>query len=461
MQKRNWARLAGAFLLVATVGACEDHLTGPGLTTDPNNPSTAEIDQIFHGVQVKTFYWQTGNLSRVAAMWVNQMAGTDRQYLALDEYDFGKEEFDGEFNGAYINGGLVDMRKVQSRAEEAGDRLYAGVAKVYEALMMGTVASVWGDVPYSEAVGESATPAFDEQADVYAAVQGVLDEAIGDLASGAGEGPGELDLIFGGDPDAWIEVAHTLKARFYMHWVEAQGAGSAGAGTACGGSDCLTAAITAAGNGISDPANDLVSIHTSTPGEQNMWYQFVFVFRPGYMSAGETLVDLLVSRDDPRLDQYFDPMGNGTYVGAPPATEGTFSQLAAGGRGAADANQPIVTYLENELILAEAYARQDDFTQARAHLDAARAEVGLAASPASDGELLDAIIEEKYIAMFQNIEVWNDMKRSCAPVFTPPADELISRIFYSGDERNTNPNTPAETDVFDKNDNNPNACFAT
>jgi starch-binding outer membrane protein, SusD/RagB family len=457
MRHARWTRLAGALALAGVLTACNDFLSGPELTTDPNNPSTAEIEQLFHGVQLNTFFWQTGNLARVISMWTNQMAGTDRQYLSLDAYDFGKEEFDGEFNGVYIAGGLVDMRKVQELA--GNDRTYAGIARVYEALMMGTAASIWGALPYSEAVGDVATPVFDSQSAVYATVQTVLDAAIADLQSGTGAGPGFIDLVYGGDRTAWLQAAHTLKARFYMHWVEAQAAGVPGAAVACGQQSCLDQAIAAAANGISSPANDLKSWHTSTPGEQNMWYQFVYVFRPGYISAGKTLVDLLVARNDPRLPHYFDPVTGGQYVGAEPASEGNFSLLAAGGRGSASFQQPIVTYLEDELILAEARARQQSYGLARGHINAARASVGLGPTAAVDANLLQEAITEKYIAMFQNIEAWNDLKRSCAPAFTPPADELISRIFYSGDERNTNPNTPEESTVFDKNENDPVGCF--
>jgi hypothetical protein len=459
MRSQRMTRLAALLAILASLAACDDFLSGPELTDDPNNPSTATRDQLFHAVQINTFFWQTGNLARSASMWVNQMVGTDRQYLAYDAYDFGEDEFNAEFDGVYIGGGLVDMRKVEALSEEQGDRVFAGVTRVYEALMVGTASSIWGALPYSEAVGEAATPMFDAQSDISAALQGVLDAAIADLQSGAGPGPGDLDLVLGGDADAWVEVAHTLKARFYMHWVEAENAAVAGAATACGGS-CLTNAINAALDGISAPANDLDAYFTTTAGEQSMWYQFVTIFRPGYMSAGATLVDLLEARGDPRIAEYFDEIPAGGYVGGLPQASGSFSGLSATGRGASDYNVPIVTFLENELILAEAYARQGNADDARSHINAARAAVGLAPIAAGTAAtMLQEAINEKYIATFQNIEAWNDMKRNCSPVFPPPADELISRIYYSGDERNANPNMPEETDLFQKNENDPAGCF--
>src|SRR6185312_2465670 len=103
-----------------------------------------------------------------------------------------------------------------AKAEADGDKVFAGIGKVWEAFAVGMAASLWGDIPYSEAAGEVDTPKLDKQADVYAAVQTLLDAAITDLKSGQGKGPGSADLIYGGDAAKWIQAAHTLKARYYM-----------------------------------------------------------------------------------------------------------------------------------------------------------------------------------------------------------------------------------------------------
>ena len=110
-------------------------------------------------------------------------------------------------------------------AQDAGRRVYAGILKVHEAYIIGMTASIFGDIPYSEAADASiAEPRLDDQSAVYAAIQTLLDDAIADLASGAGDTPDVFDLNFGGDAASWTSVAYTLKARFYMHWGEATGA---------------------------------------------------------------------------------------------------------------------------------------------------------------------------------------------------------------------------------------------
>lgn len=449
----------GVLALAGSLAACDDYLSGPGVSDDPNRPSAATMEQLYHGVQVNQFVWHTGNIPRVASLWMQQMSGTGRQHQNRDMYEVDDGDFDGSFSAVYAGGGLVDIREIQTRAEASGDRTYAGIAKVWEGFLVGMASSFWGDIPYSEAVGENATPPLDEQAAVYAQVQTVLDEAIADLQAG-GTGPGELDLVYGGDAAKWAQAANTLKARFYMHWVEAQNNASTAAlaQTACGG-DCVAKAREAALKGISSPSNDMRTSHSGNPGEQNLWYQFMNINRVGDIAAGKNLVDLLKSRNDPRLAVYFSPTSSGEFIGAPPGTSITASNLGPD-RGAPTFRQPMVTYAETQLILAETSYRQGDMGAALGYLNAARAAGGLPAlTGVTGGALLEEIAIEKYIALFQNPEAWNDHKRLCAPALTPASgSQLPARLYYGQSEANVNPNIPAVGELTDRNDNDPNAC---
>lgn len=457
MTTSSMKHLAGVLLLAGAFAACGDFLSGPELTTDPNRPSTADMAQLLQGVQLNQFSFHTGDLARNAAMWTQQMAGTSQQYIDRDLYNIVEGDFDFYFTLVYTGGGLVDMRNIERMADESGDRVYGGIAKVWEAYQMGMAASMWGDIPYSEAVSDVEQPVLDPQEDVYAAVQTLLDGAIADLQSGSGTGPGATDLVYAGDPSLWTQAAYTLKARFYLHWVEAQDAGMAQAATACGG-DCVAGALAAAQNGIASSAADFQTYQADNPGEQNFWYQFMTVFRPGYISAGQYLVDLLQTRGDPRLTEYFAATSSGQVVGVPPGTSSTASALSDS-RGAPDFNQPLITHAENELILAEVFARQGDDTQATTHLNNARALAGLAPITPAPADLMQEIMTEKYIALFQNIEAWNDYKRTCVPDLTPATGtEVPGRLLYGSTERDSNDNIPSPEEQPARNRNDPNGC---
>lgn len=444
MKRLTFATLLPALLLAG----CDDYLEGPGLNQDPNRPTAANRDQLMVGVQVSQFTQQTGHMSRVASMWMQQMAGTDRQYQSLDRYDITESDFSPQFSGVYTGGGLVDLRRIQASAEADGDRIYAGIAKVWEGFIMGMAASVWGDIPYSQAVNEEvSTPVLDEQLAVYGMVQAVLDAAIADLTSGAGPGPGGVDLIYGGAPQPWIELAHTLKARFYMHLAEVDPANYA-------------LALEQAVQGISTPANDFTTVHTANAAEQNMWHQF-FRERDSYMRAGEFMVTLLQQRNDPRLPLYFSPNQQGTFDGASPGegVQATHSLLSPE-RAAPQFSQPMVTWAENQLILAEAALATGDAAFAQQRLNDVRQAAGLGPVSASGQALLEAIMLEKYISLFQNLEVWNDYKRTCIPALTPAAGRpaIPGRFLYGEDERNANPNIPAPSEQPVRNDNDPQPC---
>jgi len=468
---RNLRLTLGVLALTGGLAACDDYLSGPGLTEDPNQPSNASIEQVYHGMQIHNFGWHEGDIARHATMWMQQFAGTSRQMQSRDVYSIAESDLTTRFSDIYIRGGLIDMRNIQRLARQANDNTYLGISHVWEGYLMGEAASIWGDISYSMAADTAAKPKLDEQADVYKRVQAVLDSAIVELQSGQGAGPGSLDLVHGGDRAKWIQTAYTLKARFYLHWIEAQNyAGAAHNGlsaaqlqqmaqSVCGG-NCAQAALTAAQRGISSSANNFNTRHSATTGEENYWYQFMSVTRSGDLGAGRFLVDLMRSRNDPRLTQYFAPVASGQITGATPGSSAQSSQLSAT-RGAPSFSQPLITHAENLLIMAEANHRLGNTAAALENLNAARA---LAPLPALSGisgqDLLREIMHEKYVALFQNTEVWNDFKRTCLPLIAPASGtEVIGRPFYGSGERNANlQNIPAPAAQPKRNDNDPQPC---
>src|SRR5712691_3709793 len=150
-----------ALLVAVAPTACDSFLTGPGLTQSPNAPTQASRDQLFVSFQAAQFTHFEGALARSACIFVQQCAGVDRQYLSLGIYDFTEDDFSGEFDQVYTGGGLLDIRKVEASADAAGDAVYGGIARAWEAYVMGTAADIWGSIAYSEAVGDVATPHLD------------------------------------------------------------------------------------------------------------------------------------------------------------------------------------------------------------------------------------------------------------------------------------------------------------
>lgn len=440
--------LIAGFVMASVMTGCGDFLSGPKLTTDPNKQQeTRTPDQYFVPIQANTWFLNEGQIARTAAVWHQQMAGVQRQFSSLDIYSIGESDLEGEWGSFYTGGGIIDARKLQAQVTALGDRRYLGIAKIYEAWLIGTAADVWGDVPYSEAVKDVATPKLDKQMDIYAAVEALLSSAITDLAAGVGAGPGAADLVYGGNAARWIAFAHTLKARYYLHQAEFAPSNYA-------------LALAEAQQGI-QPGGDYTAYHSSLPAESNQWYQFQVVDRSGYMLAGQALVDTLKNRGDPRLAQYFAPNGSGAFIGSRPGenNDATASDLSDTRLDPAF-RQPLVTWRENQLIIAEAAFRTGDFTTALTALNAVRADVGLTPFAGAGAALIAEIMVQKWIEGFQKIESWQDYNRTCLPalVKAPGSTAIPGRYLYPINERNSNPNIPAPSQQPLRNQNDPNAC---
>lgn len=445
--------------LVATSG-CSDFLSGDKLDSDPNRPTSAQAAQLLTAVQVNSYYILNGHAARVLAMWMQQMAGTDRQYRGYDQYSITEGLF-GEYSSAYTGGGLIDMRTIQADAEETGNRVLGGIAKVWEALVMGFVADMYGDAVYSEAVDGNTypQPVLDGQVSIYAALQTVLDDAIADLSSGQGN-VGDLDLSLGGDPPAWVAVARTLKARLYLHTAEVNPTAYQQAlSTLCSGATLATCTL-----GISSADGDLNEYHSGSSGEENIWWQFIARDRDSYMRPGKFLVDLMNTRSDPRRDEYLQLNDNGTFGGAAPGEGLDAAKHSNLGltRLDPDYDQPILTYQETLAIIAESAYRTNNIALARQALDALRATFGGSAVGAglSGAALLTRILEEKYVALFQNYEVFNDWKRTCYPNLSPATQayggNIPARFTYPIAERTSNPdNIPVPGQQPRRNANDP------
>lgn len=437
--------------LAGGAGACSDFLGGDKLDTDPNRPTSAQAAQLFTAAQVNSYYIVNGHAARVLAMWVQQMAGTDRQYTGYDQYAITEGLF-GEYSGAYTGGGLIDLRSIIADATASGNKTLAGISKVWEALVMSFVADMYGDAPYSEAVRQDiTTPVLDPQVQIYAALQTLLDGALADLNAGQGS-VGALDLSLGGDRLAWVRVARTLKARLFLHTAEV----TPGA---------YALALAQAQQGINDAtgAHDLNEYHSDAAGEENIWWQFIARDRDSYTRPGKVLVDLMKARNDPRLPDYFELNDAGQYGGAAPG-EGLdptkHSNISAVRLNPSFA-QPIITWAENQAIIAETQYRGGNAGAARDALNALRTSFGLpnVSATLSGPALLTAILEEKYIALFQNYEAYNDYKRTCYPNITAASNayqgNVPARFTYPVGERTSNPNVPLPANQPRRNTNDP------
>jgi hypothetical protein len=445
MKKFNYIFIL--FALFIFVSACTDDFEE--INTSPNSATDAPLAALVVASQVSLMGVYESEDARLASMWTRQFTGNERQYGSYHTYGVTSEVF--TFFNTYI-GVIQPALDAQVKAEILGNEKTIGLVKVLRAMAYGYMTSVYGDIPLAEANSypEIQNPQYESQANVYAQVQTLLDEAIVALGGEGGIAP-TSDIFFGGDTDAWIEVAYSLKARYYLHTGD------------------NAAAITAADNGVSSSAGDLLTVHgNAVSAAQNSWYDFLVIQRQGYLTAYDSyLADILDAAST-------------SYRGDAKTDEGArFSSIFTGAATTYELNIvsffgptapfPLVSFYETKLIKAEALMNQNataNQAAALTELNAVRtslaadfggtydaylltdfAPAGIAnAGGLSTGEaLLAEIVEEKYVSLVGQVEVFNDMRRLDNPLGLTPTNgsRFPQRFLYPTDEVNSNENVPS------------------
>lgn len=474
------------FILTITMSlsACETIVSD--LNEDLNNPTDAPAELMFTGIELATASVHEGYNSLLSSIWSGYYYGYDRQWADFHVYNVAGSYFDGMWSSSYY-GIHRNARLILQKIEPSGIKVMAGMTKVIMAHNLGTMTALYGDIPFTQAaqLEEFPNAKYDSQADVYAGTQKLLDEAIKDLESGVGIPRAGTDILLGGDPKKWIEVAYTLKARFYMDTKE------------------YAAAATASAKGISKAVNSMYFPHGTIQNQnQNFIYNFLAVSRIGDGAA-------VTKANEPcYLLKIIDPTLTGSYRGNAKTDETArfnFYYLRQGvnvanrvepntvkrsnvvGFMSIDAPFPMVTFQENKLTQAELSARSGNFSEALKYLNEHRAfmntgggyinsvtasnfsykylpyedkdfEAGgmenTAGIPKNDA-LLREILEERYVTFYCQTLGWNDERRNRTSAvgvkLTPNAGtKLPWRFIYSQNEINGNPLAPKPVPgVFD------------
>ncbi|MBS1609779.1 MAG: SusD/RagB family nutrient-binding outer membrane lipoprotein [Bacteroidetes bacterium] len=298
--RKIYITLTIAFLVAFT--GCKKEFNGYLNNPNSPSPSTADVDLYLNSVQLSfnTFWTRASDLGAQL---------TRQQYWVGPFYRNGytPASFDGEWTNAYT-GVLANSTALIPLAQEQKKYVQSGIARTLTAFTLGTLVDDFGDVPYTDAVlgNENTNPNVDPGATVYAGVQTLLDSAIADFQKpGAAAGP-SVDLFYGGDADAWVTFAKTLKLRFYMQTRLVDASAKA-----------KIEELLAEDDLINDPSQDFVfqyGTSLSAPDSRHPQYgaNYVDAGGPGYLSnffmwmvASQKYGGTVNFNGDPRLRYYF------------------------------------------------------------------------------------------------------------------------------------------------------------
>ncbi|TDE42899.1 SusD/RagB family nutrient-binding outer membrane lipoprotein [Flavobacterium rhamnosiphilum] len=465
---KTYNKYLASLIAFAFVG-CTDYVEGINENPHQLGVKDAESKNIFQSALLANQYFQTTNNVRNTMLWMNQANGEDRQYVPLNNWNNNtSSDSDSAWNLAYVNC-LTQIKIGEEKANMENNAKSLGALQIIEASCVGTITSLWGDIPYSEfdINKDNNKPKFDKQSDVYKQLQLLLDQSIVNLSK-AGAIPGSLDIYYGGNTTKWTQLAYSLKARYYLHVKDYANAKS----------NAL--------KGINTASNDFKAIFGGTTSGQNFnpFYEFLEYERPGYMSGKGYAPSLLnpaspLSRNNSKTDE--SARSGFIYTGALGDESLNIDGLdndEENGKFGSDSSLPLVTYGEMLLIIAEVDARTSlsagvtSYNKYRALLDTGYS-IGVSNSGYAGltfnydvyadadfnsggmenldnitptNALLREIYQERYIYFLGNYEAFTDFRRTsniAQIVLKSGFTGTPQRLIYAQDEINTNPNVPS------------------
>lgn len=428
-------------LLICTFLGCD--ITQ--VNVDPGRPTSVSLRQQLPIAILQTASNQSSITGRAAAGFVQYYEGAG----CWPNYFMPANTFNDYWSSGVYAGALKDAQNILTQAEVEDQAHYRGIARVLLAENYGMLASMFGEVPFSEALAGNAqlNPKYDSQKEVYEGVQGLLDLAIADLTQNAQEGgPAEDDLLFGGDASAWAATAYALKARYAMHLSRRD-------------SEAATKALQWIENGA----------FTSLEAQANFqWDQSqrainplaeYAIDRPNTMIIDEAFYEIMLSRNDPRIDFYMKYVGN-TWVYYAPNEPLRWSDP--------NAKIPLISYAELMFLKAEALlytggtdseieaamqmairANMQDVGVPETEIESYLSQWGQFNSGLSLDEKLAHIINEAYFAYYGMAfqQVWTNFRRTGLPALKPqngsfssfnPSGIIPRRLLYPEIEQTTN-----------------------
>ncbi|HEU4553891.1 MAG TPA: SusD/RagB family nutrient-binding outer membrane lipoprotein [Chitinophaga sp.] len=447
------------------ITGCKKYLD---VNKNPNISEAAPLNGLLGSTTYNTAYtvYRTGNNT---SYFVQYLASPNTA-SSSDTYD--EVDYSGTWEATYNT--MADLYDLIHQADSTGAYGHAGAGRIMLALNLSIMNSLFGAVPYKEALsGNFVQPHYDEDKDVYASCLSLIDEGLADLAK---PDPKILldetrDLIHHGDTAAWRKTGYALKARLLTRITK----------TADYDPAQVLAALNSAYTGNSDDAQ-ITQFQSRSPWNQAA-YNNTQALLDGWLSTHfvAALNDSTFGVFDPRLPLIADTTRYGDYRGTingkgrvGTGTNHDESYLSLNGfYSKGGAPLILITYAECRFIAAEAYFRAGDKHNAYiAYQDGIRAnmdKIGVSAAnrdayvnnaAVSVGEAnitLALIMKEKYVAMFLNPEAWVDARRFdyMYKDFHMPEnavlDTYIRRVAYPSIETSRNAgNVPAVGSLADR-----------
>ncbi|MBW8685823.1 SusD/RagB family nutrient-binding outer membrane lipoprotein [Chitinophaga rhizophila] len=476
MKKSIIRSTAGMLAVVAlSLAGCSKYLD---INDDPTKVDDLDPAYLLPSAQAATAMVVGGSFQITGGIWAQYWTQgvSNSQYTTTDQYNVQATDFDRPWLISYA-GALQDLQVIVNNANSTRLAQYAAIAELLKAYQFQVLTDAFGDVPVADAVKAFSdnviAPKYDAQKVVYDSIFAMIDRGLENIDPASTAGPGEDDLIFGGDMNKWIAFGNTLKLRAYMRLSEIDPTRASNGIAALSGASFLT--------------EDAKIDYVAAGGNNNPLYAEILGLNfTQNLVASKTATDQMNAAGDPRVSVFYKPDTDTTGITGIP--QGSFrikwtynfsipsSVVGASAREAASATAPVkfMSAAESYFLQAEAAARgwlpganarnlyQAGITASFEAYDVAPGTFitnTVAAFPATEEAQIQAIITQKYFAMCgnQNFEAWTEWRRTGYPSFFVQsvssvlgAGQWPVRFLYPNQEVTRNPSFPGAKLVTEK-----------
>ncbi len=398
------------------------------------------------------------------------------QHLAstLNYWNGDKYTYSAGYNSAYWDrmypNAVTQIMEVINHFKDDDDYVNAyNIARILKVIIFQRMTDLYGDIPYFEAgLGYDSGilyPAYDKQEDIYMDMLNELMEAAANLNAGLDNTLGNTDLIYGGDITLWKKLAYSQMLRMAMRL------------TKVAPETAEEWVKTAVNGGLisSNDENAIVEHDQNTTNAANATAKVLVNQDPNATRLSKTFIDYLKNTNDPRLIYFatvsedpatawpsasfdygdttasiqigmpngYDELGSATDISTEPNYPGDINNYSIVNRytfGRVDAPNFMLTYAENQLLLAEATYRgwtsgdpetyynegvtaaMEQLTQTGANpgVSTSQIEAYLTNNPYNSATALEQINTQYWIATFlDEYEAWSNWRRTGYPELTP------------------------------------------
>ncbi|SHL90295.1 SusD/RagB family nutrient-binding outer membrane lipoprotein [Mucilaginibacter sp. OK098] len=445
--------LSGALLLL--VSSCKKDLVK--INQNPNASQNAQPNYLLTAATKATAdtYWGVANTMESSLLFVQYWAKI--QYTDPDRYIYSNSAFQELWTVGYSKS-IVNLNQIIKLGDAQSNSNYKGVALVLRSWVFTLLTDAYGDIPYKQAtnIDQYLTPAYDTQKDVYYALlddlktaQAALDPA-GKAIAG--------DVIYGNNIALWKKFANSLRLRITLRIADRD---------AVKAKQVLADIQSEGGAYISSNAEIAQLVYLDSPNQNPV--SNLFDTRDDYRIS-KTIVDKLVSLNDPRLPVYASKTQDATpqtYVGIPngllvgDASSLGFTKTSRPGAYFLAPHAPavIISYAEVLFDRAEAAARgltaEDAASLYNQAVTASLNQYGIQGTAVDTYTALPAVKydaanfkksigEQKWIALFgQGLEAFAEWRRLDYPQLQPAVAGTLNgkipvRFIYPGTEQSLN-----------------------